>query len=271
MKRFILMISLAALLLPGSARAQLAAPNETGVSMGHVHLVVSDLDGAKTFWTVMGGSPNKFGANEAMKFPGVLILLRKGDPAGASVGSVVNHIGFKVANIQESMAKWKAAGVKIEPGTRASQCWVTTPDNLVRIEILEDTSLTAPIVFDHIHFWVADAGPAGASSVAEIQAWYAKTFGAKPWKRNIFEADAIPGVTLLFAKSDTPTVTTKGRGLDHIGFEIKNLEAFCKNLEAGGMKLSLPFTKRPDLGISMAYITDPWGTYIELTEGLDHL
>jgi hypothetical protein len=37
------------------------------------------------------------------------------------------------------------------------------------------------------------------------------------------------------------------------------------------VKLDLPFTKRPELGISMAYITDPWGTYIELTEGLNKL
>jgi predicted enzyme related to lactoylglutathione lyase len=59
--------------------------------------------------------------------------------------------------------------------------------------------------------------------------------------------------------------------LDHIGFEITNLEAFCKKAEASGVKLDLPFTKRPELGISMAYITDPWGTYIELTEGLNKL
>jgi catechol 2,3-dioxygenase-like lactoylglutathione lyase family enzyme len=271
MKTIILILSLAALLSAGSARAQLAAPNETGVSMGHVHLVVQDLDAAKHFWTAMGGSPAKLGANEVMKFPGVLILMRKGEPSGGSVGSVVNHIGFKVANIQESMAKWKASGLKIEPGTRAGQCYLTTPDDLVRIEILEDTSQTGPIVFDHVHLWVADAGPDGVSPVPEMQAWYAKIFGAKPWKRNQYEADAIPGVTVLFAKSPTPTVTTKGRGLDHIGFEIKDLEAFCKKLEADGVILNVPFTKRPELGISLAYITDPWETYIELTEGLNHL
>jgi catechol 2,3-dioxygenase-like lactoylglutathione lyase family enzyme len=271
MKRLILILSLATLIPPGAAWAQVAAPNEAGVSMGHVHLVVQELEAAKNFWTAMGGSPGKLGANEVMKFPGVLILFRKGEPSGGSVGSLVNHVGFKVANLQESMAKWKAAGLKIEPGTRAGQCYLTTPDDLVRIEILEDASLTVPIVFDHVHLWVADSGPNGASPILEMQAWYAKMFGAKPWKRNQYEADAIPGVTVLFAKSETPTATTKGRGLDHIGFEIKDLEAFCKNAEAGGVKFNLPFTKRPELGISMAFITDPWGTYIELTEGLNHL
>ncbi len=64
---------------------------------------------------------------------------------------------------------------------------------------------------------------------------------------------------------------TKGRGLDHIGFEIKDLEAFCKKAEASGVKFDMPYTKRPDLGISLAFLTDPWGTYIELNEGLNHL
>jgi hypothetical protein len=27
----------------------------------------------------------------------------------------------------------------------------------------------------------------------------------------------------------------------------------------------------PELSVSIAFITDPWGTYIELTEGLDKI
>jgi catechol 2,3-dioxygenase-like lactoylglutathione lyase family enzyme len=266
MRNLILILGLATLLPTGAARAQVAAPNEAGVSMGHVHLVVQDLEAGKKFWTAMGGTHGTLGANEVFRFPGVLILVRKGDPSGGSVGSLVNHIGFWVANIQESVARWNAAGLKTEPGARAGQAYVTTPDGLVRIEILENTALTVPISFDHIHFWWADAG-----TLPEMQSWYAKTFGAKAGERGQFKSDVLPGVILLFAKTDTATVGTKGRGLDHIGFEIKDLEAFCKKLEASGVKLDMPFTKRPDLGISLAFITDPWGTYIELNEGLNKL
>ena len=95
-------------------------------------------------------------------------------------------------------------------------------------------------------------------------------FGAKPGKAGQFEIADIPGVSFRFTKSDTPVVGTKGRSLDHIGIEIKNLEAFCKMVEANGVKFDMPYTKRPDLGISLAFLTDPWGTYIELNEGLDH-
>jgi catechol 2,3-dioxygenase-like lactoylglutathione lyase family enzyme len=266
MKKLILGLIFSVLFPAGATWAQLAAPNEAGVTMGHVHLVVQDVDAAKKFWLAMGGTPAKLGANEAFKFPGVLILVRKGDPTGGSVGSIVNHIGFYVANIQQSLDKWKAAGLKTEPGQRAGQAYVTSPDGLVRIEILENTQQSAPIAFDHIHFWLADA-----ATLPQIQAWYAKTFGAKAAKRGQFGADFLPGVTLLFAKSDAATVPTKGRAVDHIGFEIKNLEAFCKKAEADGVKFDMPFTKRPDLGISLAFVTDPWGTYIELNEGLDRL
>ena len=78
-----------------------------------------------------------------------------------------------------------------------------------------------------------------------------------------------PGLSLNFTPSPTPTVGTTGRALDHIGFEIKNLEAFTKKLEADGIKLDRPYTKVAALGIAIAFIKDPWGTNIEMTEGLD--
>jgi len=76
-------------------------------------------------------------------------------------------------------------------------------------------------------------------------------------------------VALNFSPSTEPVVGTQGRALDHIGFEVKNLEAFCKKLEADGIKLAVPYRTVPALGIAIAFFTDPWGTYIELTEGLD--
>jgi catechol 2,3-dioxygenase-like lactoylglutathione lyase family enzyme len=55
--------------------------------------------------------------------------------------------------------------------------------------------------------------------------------------------------------------------LEHIGFEIAGLQAFCKRLEAMGVIFDVPYAPgRP--GIARAALTDPWGTSIELTEGL---
>jgi hypothetical protein len=57
--------------------------------------------------------------------------------------------------------------------------------------------------------------------------------------------------------------------VDHVGFEVKHLEEFCKKLEANGVKLDVPYRKAPSAGIAIAFLTDPFGTYVELTEGLD--
>ena len=45
-KIMMLVLGLAAFLMPGVSRAQLAAPNDAGVSMGHVHMFVQDVDAA---------------------------------------------------------------------------------------------------------------------------------------------------------------------------------------------------------------------------------
>jgi hypothetical protein len=64
-------------------------------------------------------------------------------------------------------------------------------------------------------------------------------------------------------------VATKGRAVDHIGFEVRGLEAFCKNLEASGVKLDKPYSMSRHDGFASAELTDPWGVSIELTEGLN--
>ena len=59
--------------------------------------------------------------------------------------------------------------------------------------------------------------------------------------------------------------------MDHIGLEVKNLEAFCKQLEATGVKLNVPYSYRSQEGLGLAFLTDSLGTYLELNEGLDKL
>jgi predicted enzyme related to lactoylglutathione lyase len=80
----------------------------------------------------------------------------------------------------------------------------------------------------------------------------------------------LPGANLSFTKSDTPTVPTKGRVLDHIGFDVKNMDAFVKRLQDGGVKLDRPVERRPD-GTALSFTSDPWGTSIELNERLGPL
>jgi catechol 2,3-dioxygenase-like lactoylglutathione lyase family enzyme len=264
-------LSLAVLSTVVPSRVQLPASDEANVTMGHLHLNVQgqNLELHKRFWIGLGATPTRQGPFDVMKLPGVNVFLNlpspSDPPVGGSVGSVVNHVGFKVRNVQELRVKWDAMGLRTAAGQSPQQSFVFTPDDL-RIEILEDPSLTVPIVFHHIHFFVGEH----ADSVAEIKAWYVKIFGAIPGMRGQNEAADLPGVNLTFSKSPTPTVGTKGRVLDHIAFEVKDLEAFCMKLEASGVKFEVPYT-RSATGLGSAFLTDPWGTYIELDERLNRL
>ena len=46
------------------------------------------------------------------------------------------------------------------------------------------------------------------------------------------------------------------------------LAALNARLEAAGVTFDRPYTKNAALGIGLAFFTDPFGTYVELTEGL---
>ena len=50
---------------------------------------------------------------------------------------------------------------------------------------------------------------------------------------------------------------------------MDNLEEFCRQLEAKGVTFDRPYGRVDSLNIAIAFFTDPFGTYIELTEGLD--
>ena len=260
MMRFLLpVVCLVLLLTAPSAHAQLAAPGDAGVAMGHIHLTATDVEATRKLFTAIGGTPITNGTLQMIRFPGVMVLVRQADVTGGSVGSVVNHFGFNVKDIKSSIAAWRAAGVTVETTARADQAWLMTPDG-ARVEILEDMSIAEPIRMHHIHWNVV--------AVPEMQRWYTTHFGAKPGMRGQNIAGDLPGVNLTFGKVDVVNAGTRGRALDHIGFEIRNLPQFVAKLEAAGIKIDAPIRKAGNGTTSISFLTDPWGTYIELTEGL---
>jgi catechol 2,3-dioxygenase-like lactoylglutathione lyase family enzyme len=262
--KFLAALYLASALATGGAWAQAAPPNEAGVTMGHWHLNSRDVEANKKIFVALGGTAIKPGDFEIVKFPGVFVFLhlRPGSPpsTGGTDGTVINHVGFLVPNVQEAVGKWKTAGVPVTPGAngRLDQAWVTTGDGL-RVEVLEDKNQTIPIKHHHVHYYVPEA------AIADIQAWYVKHFGAKAGMRGRFQSADIPGANLTFTPTDKPTVPTAGRVLDHVGFDVKNLEEFAKKLQAAGVPLDRPVATQPT-GAKLTFIHDPWGASIELNE-----
>jgi len=280
-----LLVSALLVLAASKASAQLTAAKEGPIVYGHHHLNTTNMAAHKKFFVdTLGGKLATIGTNntEIVEFPNVLIFFRATQaPTGGTRGTTVNHIGFSVPNLRQIVDKVKANGFQMitkteatpdrvvkddiagpaQPGG-ASIAFAQGPDDL-KVEFVEATQQTIPITLHHVHFF----NPKNT----EMQAWYAKTFGATPRSGGAFPQAILPGVALNFSPSADPVVGTQGRALDHIGFEVKNLEAFCKKLEADGIKLTVPYRQVPALGIAIAFFTDPWGTYIELTEGLDRV
>lgn len=253
---------LASTLTAGTAAAQPAPFNQVGVTMGHWHIASKDVEANKKLFLAMGGKLYMPGGNPLIMFPGLYINLvlndEKGD--GGTVGSVVDHVGFIVDNVQKRVAEWKAAGVAVLPGNnnRLDQAFVVTPDG-VRMEILEDKMQPMAIRGEHVHLSLTEA------EIPKAQAWYVKTFGGKPGTRNNAPVVDLPGVQIRFAASDTKKPPTRGRVLDHIGFDVKDHAAFVKKLQAEGIKLDEPVRKSA-AGNTITYITDPWGTRIEIVQ-----
>jgi catechol 2,3-dioxygenase-like lactoylglutathione lyase family enzyme len=271
----------AGLMLTASAspsNAQLVAAKDGPVVYGHHHLTVTSVEAHKKFWVEgLGGTPAKLGTTEAVTFTNVIVLLRQGTPTGGTKGTSVNHVGFGVPDLRKALARLDAAGfpnvtraeqpptAKVEDGMAfvANQntyiAYVMAPDD-VKVELVEFKTQAVPVTMHHVHYYT--------QQVDQMKAWYVQMLNAKGGMRGAFQAADLPGVNLTFSPSPEPVVTTKGRSLDHIGFEVKDLEAFCKKLEAAGVKFDRPYSKVAALDLGIAFFTDPFGTYVELTEGL---
>ena len=278
--RILLLVAL--VVVPSRAFAQLA---DGPVVYGHHHLNVTSIDAHKKFWAdTLGGTVVHVGTDrrEVVQIPGVWIFFAMKAPTGSSKGTTEDHIGFSVPNLDATLAKVKANGFRVAtaqeappgynvsgdvanpgPGTRLA--FIFGPDD-AKVELLEAKNQTEPIKLHHIHF-------AGDENMA-MRDWYVKTFGATaaPGAPNApFLRASLPGVGFNFSPSMTKPAATDGRAYDHIGFEIKDLAGFLKKLEAEGIKPTQPLRHNDVLNINLAFITDPWGTKIELTEGLSTL
>ena len=278
MRAFIAVLTLAA---AAPALAQIAATGP--VVNGHHHFNAGDVAEHTRFWAdTLGGRAGTFGSGTAIViFPEALVFMRDQDPTGGMIGSSVNHVGLSVKDLRAMVDKLEAAGyamiteserpgnlevvddIAVVPGTGpvSGLAYVQGPDG-IKVELVEMKAQTQPISSHHIHFFGQDP--------AAMRAWYIEHFGAveRPGSTNgIISAD-LPGLGLSFSQAASAQAPTTGRVLDHIGFEIEGLEAFAAGLAAKGIEFAVPFRNVPDIGLSIAFVVDPWGTRIELTEGL---
>src|ERR1700726_1987749 len=176
MRRLLTGIGLTILLfVPAVADAQILVAGEGPVVYGHHHLNTTNMDAQKKFYVdTLGGTLAKIGSGdrqqEIIKFPNVLIFFRQMQaPTGGSIGSTVNHFGFSVPDLSVLVPKIKANGFKMitaeqVPATAKVVDDISTANSMtrvafalgpedVKVELVEDKSLTVPAKLNHIHFF----------------------------------------------------------------------------------------------------------------------
>jgi catechol 2,3-dioxygenase-like lactoylglutathione lyase family enzyme len=259
---------------------------EARVRVGHYHLNVSSADDHRKFWVeTLGGTATKVGSTEAIRFGDVFLFLRQQRPAGPTRATTFDHIGFAVPDVAEFTKNVVAKGYGLTvgreiPGQKPPDAgpsavygrfsYLVGPDG-VKVELVTNMSPNAPpIVHHHVHF----TNP----QYVQMGQWYMNALDAteRPGQTDFFFGADLPGIGYMLNffrwEMNEPLVGTAGRAVDHVGFEVRNLEQFIKGLDAKGIKLTAPYRRDPALNnIGTAVITDPWGTSIELTEGLDQI
>jgi catechol 2,3-dioxygenase-like lactoylglutathione lyase family enzyme len=279
------------LALMGAAPSAQLLNKDAPVIVGHYHLNVASVDEHKKFWVdTLGGTAMKIGNVDVVKFPDVFLFLNVQKPTGPARGTAFDHIGFAVPDVPAMTKKVVAAGYQLTvgrepvPGTPPPAApapgtspvygrfsYILGPDG-AKVELVTAAGQNPPpIQHHHVHYI--------NKQYVEMQQWYMKAFDAtlRAGGTDFFAGADLPGVGYMLnffrweGDQSVTHVPTKGRVYDHVGFEVKNLEQFCKQLEAKGIKLTQPYRKDAALNIATAMTVDPWGVSIELTEGLRSL
>jgi catechol 2,3-dioxygenase-like lactoylglutathione lyase family enzyme len=268
----------------------LAQPNfELPLAISHIHLTVGDFDVHRKFWvTMLGGRPGGFRPElqpdrpPFVAFPKFLVGFTAGTAQGGTIGSTLDHVAFEVSDLQGLLATVRTAGYPIVtksaastgaqltgdtaflPGEGLTVAYVLAPGDVL-VEFVAGGRQPGPS-FHHVHLM------APASEVAAMKAWYVRALGAQVGTRGTgFETLDLPGAkgALVFSPArdvGAKPASTKGRAADHFGFEVRNLREFAAKLESAGLPLTRPYTKVANSDFSVAFLADPWGTAVELSE-----
>jgi catechol 2,3-dioxygenase-like lactoylglutathione lyase family enzyme len=241
------------------ALAATTSVNAVAADFHHVHLSAPDARVAVAWYhDHLGGELTKRGAFHAVAYGKTVLLfwqVKAGFPG--SVGSSVDHVGFSYPDIDAKLKELAAAHVEIVSGVEqegpikyafAKDPWGTL------IEIVEDPTITG---FHHVHLATIDP--------QATLAWYTRAFGGQVARY----AGLIPGVRygdmwVLAKKVDAPRAPTKGRAIDHLGWQFDDLDVAAAELKTQGVK----FKTGPYLlgGGKIAFIEGPDGVLIELVD-----
>jgi catechol 2,3-dioxygenase-like lactoylglutathione lyase family enzyme len=109
------------------------------VGFHHVHLRAPDPEAALAWYKErFGGEPAKLkGLVDGLKYGDVWVLVSKGD-ATPSVGHAIDHVGWRVPDLDKTLAELKAKNIKVVQGPTA----LTLATGVVHFSFVEDPAGT---------------------------------------------------------------------------------------------------------------------------------
>ena len=178
-------------------------------------------------------------------------------PTEGSAGTVLDHFGWSVPNVDDACAAMAAAGAKIleDPKTVANRlriCFLEDPWG-AKFELLEDPDLLG---FHHVHLLVPD--------VEAHRRWMAKVCGGEI---TMFK-ELVPGLQrdnmwILYRPGDG-LAPSKGRALDHLAFTVQGMDGHLAAMSEAGAQMD---GEPRDVGAArIGFAIEPNGLRIELVE-----
>jgi catechol 2,3-dioxygenase-like lactoylglutathione lyase family enzyme len=246
-------------LLAGQAPA--VAQTEFVNILDHVHLAAPDQPKAVEWYQKHFGGQTMAEGPDRLMLGQTRLIFQKNDMPQPSAGSVLDHIGFSVADLDATMTQLSASGVKITTPARDVPAlfkiaFVEDPWG-TRIEVVQDPQ---KLGLHHVHLRAPD--PAAAL------AWYVDKFGGKIGKLK-GQIDGVQYGDIWILAQRGETVPSAGHSIDHIGFRPVHLDDTIVRLKARSVKVtSEPRSLTLPSGTTMhiAFIEGPDGVRIELVQ-----
>lgn len=236
---------------------------QTGMAnmVDHIHLAVPDQPkGVEWYRKHFGGQPMTE-APDRLMFGETRVIFQRNESAQPSSGSVLDHIGFSVTNLDATLKDLEADGAKVVTPAREvaglfKLAFVEDPWG-VRLEVVQDP---AKLGLHHVHLRAPDP------SVA--LAWYVDKVGGTVGKlKDRIDGINYGGVWILAQRGEaTPS---QGHAIDHIGFRPLNVDTVVAGLKTKNVKVTTeprPLTLPSGTTMRLAFIEGPDGVRIELVQ-----
>ncbi len=233
----------------------------------HIHLIEPAAE-ASVWWekNIPGGRRHPEGPDRII-YGAVRLVFQGGRATGGSQGSVTEHLGFSVADLDAKMRELAAINTKVvEPVKNVPGLYKTA---LIedpwgtQIQLVQDPELLG---FHHVQLRMPDT-EAG-------YAWFLDKFGGERTKMK-GQVDAVKyggggfsTVYVLIARGES--VASQGRAIDHLGWRstapINDTKTMLEGKQVQITSQPRPLTLPNGPGANFFFILGPSGTRIEIVE-----